>query len=69
MKLVDTTRHDRGITPNGIKTSDTNYEFDIIIYATGFDAITGRVDRVDIRGIGGQKLKDKWADGRRRTSG
>ena len=51
------------ITPKGIKTSDAEYEFDIIIYATGFDAITGSFDRIDIRGVDGLRLKDKWADG------
>jgi cation diffusion facilitator CzcD-associated flavoprotein CzcO len=51
------------ITPDGIKTSDAEYEFDIIIYATGFDAITGSFDRIDIRGIDGQRLKDKWQAG------
>ncbi len=51
------------ITPGGIKTSDAQFDFDIIIYATGFDAITGAFDRIDIRGLGGQSLKDKWADG------
>jgi cation diffusion facilitator CzcD-associated flavoprotein CzcO len=51
------------ITPKGIKTSAGEYEFDMIIYATGFDAITGAFDRIDFRGIGGQLLKDKWADG------
>ena len=35
----------------------------MIIYATGFDAITGSFDRIDIRGVGGEKLKDKWRDG------
>jgi cation diffusion facilitator CzcD-associated flavoprotein CzcO len=49
------------ITPKGVKTSDKEYEFDVIIYATGFDAITGAVTRIDIRGEGGQRLKDKWA--------
>ncbi len=39
------------ITPKGIKTSEREYEFDIIIYATGFDAITGSFDRIDIRGL------------------
>ncbi|HMW15866.1 MAG TPA: NAD(P)/FAD-dependent oxidoreductase [Pseudomonadales bacterium] len=53
------------ITPQGIKTSDREREFDIIIYATGFDAITGALDRIDIRGVGGLKLKDKWQDGPR----
>jgi cation diffusion facilitator CzcD-associated flavoprotein CzcO len=51
------------ITPMGIKTSDAEYEFDMIIYATGFDAITGSFDRIDIRGIDGQRLKDKWQAG------
>ena len=51
------------ITPKGIKTSDAEYEFDIIIYATGFDAITGSFDRIDIRGVDGLRLKDKWAGG------
>ncbi|MFZ3234951.1 MAG: NAD(P)/FAD-dependent oxidoreductase, partial [Stellaceae bacterium] len=51
------------ITPTGIKTSDAEYEFDIIIYATGFDAITGSFDRIDIRGVDGCRLKDKWQAG------
>ena len=51
------------ITPAGIKTSDAEYEFDIIIYATGFDAITGAFDRIDIRGVDGVSLKEKWRDG------
>src|SRR5215475_5441612 len=53
------------ITKAGIKTSDTEYAFDMIIYATGFDAITGSFDRIDIRGIDGRRLKDKWAEGPR----
>jgi cation diffusion facilitator CzcD-associated flavoprotein CzcO len=51
------------ITPRGIRTSDRDYEFDIIVYATGFDAVTGAYDRIDIRGVGGQSLRKKWADG------
>jgi cation diffusion facilitator CzcD-associated flavoprotein CzcO len=51
------------ITPTGLKTSDAEYEFDIIIYATGFDAITGSFDRIDIRGADGARLKHKWAGG------
>jgi cation diffusion facilitator CzcD-associated flavoprotein CzcO len=51
------------ITPTGIKTSDAEYQFDIIIYATGFDAITGAFDRMDIRGVDGVSLKEKWRDG------
>jgi cation diffusion facilitator CzcD-associated flavoprotein CzcO len=51
------------ITPKGIKTSDRDYEFDIIIYATGFDAITGSFDKIDFRGTGGARLKEKWKRG------
>jgi cation diffusion facilitator CzcD-associated flavoprotein CzcO len=51
------------ITPTGIRTSDAEYPFDIIIYATGFDAITGSFDRIDFRGTGGLRLKDKWQGG------
>ena len=53
------------ITPLGVKTKDAEFEFDVIIYATGFDAITGALNRIDIRGEGGLALKDKWADGPR----
>ncbi len=51
------------ITAAGIKTSDAEHRFDIIIYATGFDAITGSFDRIDITGVDGVRLKDKWARG------
>jgi cation diffusion facilitator CzcD-associated flavoprotein CzcO len=64
VKLVDL--HEtpiQRITPTGIETSDASYAFDIIIYATGFDAITGAFDRIDIRGADGLRLKDKWLGG------
>lgn len=51
------------ITRNGIKTSHTEFEFDLIIYATGFDAITGSYDRIDIVGRSGETLRAKWQDG------
>jgi cation diffusion facilitator CzcD-associated flavoprotein CzcO len=51
------------ITPTGIKTSAQQYAFDIIIFATGFDAITGAFDRIDFRGVDGVRLKDKWKSG------
>ncbi|OJW23374.1 MAG: cyclohexanone monooxygenase [Rhodospirillales bacterium 69-11] len=51
------------ITESGIQTSAAQYDFDMIIYATGFDAITGSFDRIDIRGVDGVKLKDRWAAG------
>ena len=49
------------ITDQGILTSQKEYKFDSIIYATGFDAITGSFDRMDIRGLRGTKLKEQWA--------
>jgi cation diffusion facilitator CzcD-associated flavoprotein CzcO len=51
------------ITPGGLATTAEAFDFDIIIYATGFDAITGSFDRIDIRGIDGLTLKDKWTGG------
>jgi cation diffusion facilitator CzcD-associated flavoprotein CzcO len=51
------------ITRTGIKTTNAEYKFDIIVYATGFDAITGSFDRIDIRGRDDRKLKDKWKGG------
>jgi cation diffusion facilitator CzcD-associated flavoprotein CzcO len=51
------------VTPKGIRTSEKEYEFDLIVYATGFDAITGAYDRIDFQGVGGLKLRDKWNDG------
>ena len=51
------------ITPTGIRTSEADYEFDIIIYATGFDAVTGSFDRIDIKGVGGRKLTESWKGG------
>jgi cation diffusion facilitator CzcD-associated flavoprotein CzcO len=64
VELVDITETPIArITPKGIQTSDREYEFDIIIYATGFDAITGSFDRIDLRGTDGARLKDKWKRG------
>ncbi len=50
------------VTEKGLKTSEKEYEFDIIVYATGFDAITGAFDHIDIRGTGGQTLREKWKE-------
>ncbi|MEO8540669.1 MAG: NAD(P)/FAD-dependent oxidoreductase [bacterium] len=57
------------VTENGIKTTKADYEFDVIVYATGFDAMTGALNKIDIRGKSGEKLKDKWADGPRNYLG
>ncbi|MBR0933798.1 NAD(P)/FAD-dependent oxidoreductase [Bradyrhizobium jicamae] len=51
------------ITRDGIRTSEKDYAFDIIIYATGFDAITGSFDKIDVRGANGARLRDKWQHG------
>ena len=51
------------ITETGLRTTEREFEFDVIVYATGFDAFTGAYDRIDIRGVGGQKLRDVWAKG------
>ena len=53
------------ISPSGIRTSAKEHAFDILIYATGFDGVTGAFDRIDIRGPGGVRLRDVWADGPR----
>jgi len=57
------------ITPKGVKTSDAEYELDVIIFATGYDAMTGSLTRIDIRGEGGQTIKDKFALGPRTYMG
>ena len=48
------------VTENGLKTSEREYEFDVIIYSTGFDAITGAYDHIDIRGGNGAVLRENW---------
>ena len=53
------------ITPAGVRTSETDYPLDMLIYATGFDAITGAFDRIEISGRAGRRLRDKWGDGPR----
>ena len=50
-------------TPEGIRTSAGLEELDIIIYATGFDAIIGGLKQMDIRGVGGKTLKESWDNG------
>ncbi|MBK8959395.1 MAG: NAD(P)/FAD-dependent oxidoreductase [Proteobacteria bacterium] len=64
VELVDSAQTPiKTITPAGLDTSDRSFEFDVIIYSTGFDAFTGAFDQIDIRGAGGVKLRDKWAAG------
>jgi cyclohexanone monooxygenase len=51
------------ITPVGVTTTDRTYEFDAIVYATGFDAMIGALNAIDIRGSNGTLLRDAWSDG------
>jgi len=62
--LVDVSRSPiEEITETGVRVGGGDYAFDAIVFATGFDAMTGALLRIDIRGKGGLPLKDKWAEG------
>ena len=64
VELVDSTETPIvRITPTGLETTERTFEFDLILYSTGFDAFTGGMDRIDIQGPGGRRLRDKWGDG------
>ena len=64
VRLVDLRKHPIAtITETGIDTVDESFEFDAIVYATGFDAMTGALVSVDITGRDGVTLKEKWAAG------
>jgi cyclohexanone monooxygenase len=53
------------ITPRGLKVNGVEHEVDCIVYATGYDAMTGALASIDIRGSGGRSLREKWAAGPR----
>jgi cyclohexanone monooxygenase len=53
------------ITPRGVRTTETEHVFDSLVFATGFDAMTGALLKIDIRGREGRTLGAKWADGPR----
>lgn len=64
VRLVDITETPIDhVTEKGIKTTQENFELDMIIYATGFDAVTGAFDAIDIEGVDGRKLKKTWQAG------
>ena len=66
VRLLDLRRDPiRTITEKGIDTASRSFEFDAIVYATGFDALTGAIVGVDIGGRDGVSLAAKWADGPR----
>jgi cyclohexanone monooxygenase len=53
------------ITPAGLRAGDTDYAVDAIVFATGFDAMTGALMRIDLRGRDGVALAERWAAGPR----
>ena len=63
--LVDISQSPVTVTSKGVKTGDTEYEFDCLIFALGFDAMTGALGKIDIRGRCGETLKQKWEGGPR----
>ena len=66
VELVDARRRAiERITPRGIVAGGREFAFDCIVFATGFDAMTGAVLGIDIRGRGGTALRDKWDAGPR----
>jgi cation diffusion facilitator CzcD-associated flavoprotein CzcO len=54
-----------GFNAGGIATTARQHDFNAIVLATGFDAMTGAIDRIDIRGVGGRRIRDHWAEGPR----
>ncbi|MGQ0697075.1 MAG: flavin-containing monooxygenase [Panacagrimonas sp.] len=66
VKLVDVAKQNiEEITAKGVNVGGKEYEVDAIVFATGFDAMTGALLAVDIRGTGGRALRDKWSAGPR----
>ena len=63
VQLIDTAETPiTRITESGIVVGDTEYPLDVIVFATGFDAMTGTLTNIDIVGRGGRTLREKWAD-------
>ncbi|KAF9888857.1 hypothetical protein FE257_008226 [Aspergillus nanangensis] len=68
VELIDNTPNPGGtpittVTETGVQTTAKEYEVDIIIYATGFDAVTGAFNDIDIRGKAGRSLREYWKEG------
>ncbi|KAL1891706.1 hypothetical protein Sste5346_007455 [Sporothrix stenoceras] len=65
VKLVDIRSNPiERITATGVHTTDGNdYDVDVLVYATGFDAVTGSFNAIEFEGIGGTKLRDVWGEG------
>jgi cation diffusion facilitator CzcD-associated flavoprotein CzcO len=64
VRLVDISRQPiERITPTGLRTGEREFEFDVLVLATGFDAMTGTMMRLDLRGRGGLPIQQKWQAG------
>ncbi len=62
--LVDIASHPiTGFSAHAVETAKASYEIDVLVLATGFDAMTGALLRIDVRGRGGLSLDDKWGEG------
>jgi cyclohexanone monooxygenase len=70
VRLVDVSEHPiDAIVPEGIRIGDDTHELDVIVFATGFDAMTGALNKIDIVGRGGTTLRDAWSAGPRTLLG
>ena len=64
VRLVNLRREPiEAVTPEGVRTGAGSYPCDVLVFATGFDALTGAMTRIDPVGPGGQRLSEIWADG------
>ena len=64
VRLIDVgTQPIEAITPRGLRAGGREYEFDALVLATGFDAMTGTMTRLDLRGRAGLRIQDKWRAG------
>ena len=64
VRLVNLRREPiEAITSDGVRTAAASYPCDVLVFATGFDALTGAMTRIDPIGPGGQRLSEIWADG------
>ncbi len=66
VELVDLRREPiEKITSNAVETASRRFELDALVFATGFDAVTGALLRVDVKGRNGRSLKESWSEGPR----
>jgi len=65
VELVDVSETSIEITERGVRVGERELEVDCIVFATGFDAMTGALSKIDIRGRGGEELRDAWSAGPR----